>query len=105
MTRRAMDRLGLVVIVEEKFPRAHRRLVGCGPDGCEKFRSPSFSRIHRVCGPGFVRGENLAQAHEGTHDGDVDLDGPLAIQDAGKQAHSLLGEGVGQVAPAAARFL
>ena len=50
MTRRAMDRLGLVVIVEEKFPRAHRRLVGCGPDGCENFARRVFLEFIEFAG-------------------------------------------------------
>jgi hypothetical protein len=35
--------------------------------------------------------------HEGAHDGDVHLHGPLGPQHAGKHGDTLLGEGVGEV--------
>jgi hypothetical protein len=44
--------------------------------------------------------EHFTQAHEGAHDGDVDLHGPPAAQDAGEHGDTLFREGVGAVRPA-----
>ena len=45
----------------------------------------------------FVGGHELAQPHEGAHDGNVNLDGAVAVEDAGEHGNTLLGEGVRQV--------
>ena len=45
----------------------------------------------------FVRAEQLAQLHEGTHDLDVDGDRAIAVEYRGEHCHALLGEGIGQV--------
>ena len=42
-----------------------------------------------------------AKPHKGTHYFDVDHDGALAVEDAGKHGHTLFGEGLRQVASAA----
>ena len=45
-----------------------------------------------------VISEELARLHEGAHDGDVDLHGALAAQDAGEHGHPLFRERIGEVA-------
>ncbi len=39
-----------------------------------------------------ICGKNFAQLDEGAHDSDVDLDGAVAVKDAGKHGDALLGE-------------
>jgi hypothetical protein len=41
-----------------------------------------------------VRGEHLSELYEGSHDFDVDLDRPLAIQNGRQHEDSVLGESV-----------
>ena len=43
-----------------------------------------------------VRGEQFAEADEGSHDLDIHGDGPLAAEHAGEHRHALFGEGVGR---------
>ena len=52
----------------------------------------------------FVGSEELAQAHEGAHDLDVDRHGLLRPQHAGQHGHALLGEGVGRIPATAVCF-
>src|SRR5260221_14246909 len=50
--------------------------------------------------------KNLAQAHEGAHDGDIDVNGALTAKHAGKHGNALFGESVREIAaPAATRTL
>ena len=57
-------------------------------------------------GQPLVGRKNLPETHEGPHNGDIDLDGPVAMQDTGEHGDPLFGEGVGQIAaPASARWL
>ncbi len=49
-------------------------------------------QLRQLMGQFLVQGERLPQAHKGAHDGDVDLDGALAVQHAGEHGDALLGE-------------
>src|SRR6185437_14897528 len=49
-----------------------------------------------------VRGEELAQLHEGAHDVDAHGDGPRAVEDIGCLDGAVLGEGPGELAATAA---
>jgi hypothetical protein len=49
--------------------------------------------LFQLAGKVFVGGQQLAQADEGAHDGDVDLDGAAAAQDAGEHGDAQLGKG------------
>jgi hypothetical protein len=51
-------------------------------------------QFSQLAGKLSVGGEGLAELHESAHDGDVDLDGTPAAQDAGKHGHALLGKGI-----------
>ena len=47
-----------------------------------------------------MAGEELSQANEGPHDFDVDVDGPLAVEDAGEHGDALFGENPRSGSPA-----
>src|SRR6266700_626860 len=53
----------------------------------------------KLAGEFCIREEHLTQAHEGTHDGDVDLHGTRTPQNAGEHCDTLLGEGHGVAPP------
>ena len=59
----------------------------------------------KLAGQGFIRGEQPAQTHKRTHDGDIDLHGSSAPQHAGQHRHALLGENVWHIPAATASFL
>lgn len=42
----------------------------------------------------FVSGEHGAELEEGAHDGDVDLDGAITVENAGKHSYAVFGESV-----------
>src|SRR5258708_4303863 len=48
-----------------------------------------------------VGSKDLAELYKGAHDSDVDLDGTLAAERAGKHGDAVLGEGVRGMTPAA----
>ena len=54
----------------------------------------------QLAGKFLVRCQYLAQLHKRPHDGDVDFDRTVTVENAGKHRHALLGEGVGQSAAA-----
>ena len=47
-----------------------------------------------------VAGEDLPEAHEGSHDLEVDEYGPLAAQNPREHGNTLLGEGIGEISAA-----
>ena len=59
--------------------------------------------LQRLKLPGQVcmGGKHLAQSNECAHDFDIDLDGTLTSQHAGKHCYALLGKHIGQVPPTA----
>ena len=42
----------------------------------------------------YIADQHLSQAHKGSHDFDVDLNGSFAMENAGKHGNALFGEGV-----------
>ena len=60
-----------------------------------ELRVKAFFQLLELMGQVGVGGEEAVQADEGAHDLDVDLHGPVAVQDAGKHGDALFGEGVG----------
>ncbi len=54
-------------------------------------------QLVQLAGEVFVRRQDFTQPDERPHDGDVDLDGPVTVKDAGQHRNALFGEGVGQV--------
>ncbi len=65
---------------------------------------PPFELIESP-GKFFVGGEELAEANESAHDGDVYFDGTLAGKDAGKHGYPLFGEGIRAETAAATGFV
>lgn len=60
-----------------------------------------FLELAKLAGKVLVRGDELAQLDKGANDIDADINGPWAIKIIGRHDGPVLGEGVGQVAPAA----
>ena len=57
----------------------------------------AFQRLKFRCQL-LVGGQEFSQLGKRAHDLDIDLDGALVVQHAGKHGHSLLGENIGQEA-------
>jgi len=58
----------------------------------------------QLAGERFIRGKQPAKPYEGSHDGDIDLDGTRASEDAGEHGDALFGEcvrGIAATAPTA----
>ena len=64
-------------------------------DGGELFVVFLFEVVD-FAGEGLVVVHEFAELDEGSHDGEVDFDGAMAAQDAGKHGNALLGEGKGR---------
>lgn len=43
-----------------------------------------------------IQGDQLAQSNEGSHNHDVDLDGSVAVQNAGKHGDPVFGKNIGR---------
>jgi len=52
-----------------------------------------FHRLKLACQI-LMRGQDLPQPNKGSHDFDIDADGPLAAQHTGKHRYALLGKGI-----------
>jgi hypothetical protein len=81
-----------------------QHLTKGGENGVE-FGVVALLHFHDLAPQIFVRGEHGADLEEGAHDGDVHLNGAIAVEDAGEHRHTLLGEGVGSIPAAAAAVL
>lgn len=60
-----------------------------------------FLQLIKASGKPFVRGDHFSKLDKRSHNGNVDLNGSLASQYAGKHCHALLGEGIGRMPSAA----
>jgi hypothetical protein len=58
--------------------------------------------VLQLAGQVLVSPQDFAELDKGAHDGDVDLDGPIAAEDTGKHSNALLGEGVREISTTAA---
>ena len=78
-----------------------QHLTKSGENGVE-FGVVALLHFHDLAPQIFVRGEHGADLEEGAHDGDVHLDGAIAVEDAGEHGNAVFGESVRKVATAAA---
>lgn len=62
----------------------------------------SFFELRKFDCHAFVRGEQFSKSDECTHDGDVDIDGAVAVKDAGQHLDALFSKGIRSVPPASA---
>lgn len=63
----------------------------------------AFDLPFQICQSGgqfLMKRQRLAQAHKGPHDGDVDSNGSLAAENAGKHGNAMLGNGIRPRSPA-----
>lgn len=79
-----------------RLDRRFHELLDCLKDD-SKFAVMLFFKRIKPSGQVLIGGDHFAQLDEGPHDGDVDLDGAFAMQDAGKHGDALLGKGVRRI--------